>query len=62
MSTFEVRPSSKFLIAGSVLEALLLVPAVYAMVTYGELYVWLLAIPVALGIFTGVIKPHGVGG
>ncbi|MBK7928544.1 MAG: PH domain-containing protein [Bryobacterales bacterium] len=54
MSTFEVRPSPKFLIVGSVLEALLLVPAVYAMVTYGEQYVWLLAIPVALGIFTAV--------
>ena len=54
MSSFEVRPSPKFLIFFSALEALLLVPAVYAMVTYGEKYVWLLAIPVALGIFTAV--------
>lgn len=54
MSSFEVRPSPKFLIFGAVLEALLLAAAVYAMVTYGEKYVWLLAVPVALGLFTAL--------
>lgn len=57
MSSFEVRPSPKFLIFGAVLEALLIVPVVYAMVTYGEQYTWLpwlLAIPVLLGTYTAL--------
>jgi len=57
MSSFEVRPSPKFLIFGAVLEALLIVPVVYAMVTYGDKYAWLpwlLAIPVVLGLFTAL--------
>ena len=54
MSSFEVRPSPKFLIFGAVVEALLLAAAVYAMVTYGEKYVWLLAVPVVLGLFTAL--------
>lgn len=57
MSSFEVRPSPKFLIFGAVLEALLLAAAVYVMVTYGEKYAWLpwlLVIPVALGLFTAL--------
>jgi len=57
MSSFEVRPSPKFLIFGAVLEALLIVPVVYLMVTHGEKHTWLpwlLAIPVLLGAYTAL--------
>ena len=54
MSSFEVRPSSKFLIFGFVLEALLLVGAVSLWQTYGEQYIYLLAIPILLGTYTAL--------
>ena len=55
MSSFEVRPSAKFLIAGMLLEGLLLIPAIYVAVTYGGAYVWTLAIPVLLGSYTSML-------
>jgi len=54
MSSFEVRPSPKFLIFGAVLEGLLFVAAVYFWRTYQGNYVYLLAIPILLGTYTAI--------
>lgn len=54
MSSFEVRPSPKFLIFGFVLEALLLAGAVYLWQTQGDQYKYVLAIPILLGTYTAL--------
>ncbi|MEP7363054.1 MAG: PH domain-containing protein [Acidobacteriota bacterium] len=54
MSSFEVRPSPKFLIFGFVLEAVLLAGAVYLWQTHGDPYKYLLAIPILLGTYTAL--------
>lgn len=54
MSSFEVRPSPKFLIFGFLLEAVLFAAAVYIWQAYGEQYIYVLAVPVLLGTYTAV--------
>ncbi len=54
MSSFEVRPSTKFLIAAAALEFLLIVPLVYLGQTQDERWLWALVLPVGLGILTSI--------
>ena len=55
MSSFEVRPSPKFLIFGFVLEAVLLMGAIYLWQTQGDQYKYALAVPVLLGTYTALL-------
>lgn len=55
MSALEVRPSTKFLIFGFVLEAIMLAGAIYLWKTMGDQYKYALAVPILLGIYTSAL-------